>query len=1259
MSIKKKIAQCLLADQRKLTKKGYAARALKEPERSKALETLESMIAQSMEVVQARSQSLRLSYPDLPVSQAKERILKALSEHQVLLIAGDTGSGKSTQLAKMCLEAGRGVLGWVGHTQPRRLAARTVADRVAQELGQSLGQTVSYKVRFSEKVSMQSRIKVMTDGILLNEMHYDPWLLNYDTLIIDEAHERSLNIDLLLGTIKTLIRKREDLKVIITSATIALEKFSDFFDNAPMICVEGKAYPVELHYLPKAEDEDYFTHIMRGVESALHGTQGDVLVFLSGEGEIHQAQKVLKFLSSRVELVPLYARLSLQDQRKVYQPSSKRRVILSTNVAETSLTVPNISAVVDPGFARVSRYSYRSKIQRLPIEPVAQSSCRQRMGRAGRVREGQCWRLYSQEDFDTRAEYTEPEIQRTNLASVILRMSMLKLTDIETFPFLDAPDTRYIRDGIKQLERLEALDKERRLTPMGKKMAQLPIEPKLARVLIQAEPLNCLKEMLIIVSGLSIQDPREYPKHSLEKAQSLHAQYYHPKSNFMELLKLWEALKQAQSELSASQFRKHCHKNMIHPLRWFEWLDVHRQLSSHCKDLKCRVNTLEADYESIHKALLSGFFETVGRLSEENTMYEGARGIKFLVPKQKLKKKPTWVMASDLVETKGVFASRVAQIEPGWLEEVAKHCCQYQVNELTWDARAGFVKALSQVTFFGLMIHPRKPTPIKEAGPEALKIFVQEALIEQGMPQFEFYRHNQKVIQYLKELEQRCRRPDSLFDRESLEEFYLKRLPDDIYSVTALNSFVKKSEQTLKITLQDVSLRDDLSSIEELYPSAYHVEGLKLQLSYVFDLDSQEDGVTLHVPAAALQSLRHHDFSWAVPGLVEDKLEWYLTRIGKNYRRQLGSMRECLAQIPSLLDRSLPFPEALIRTLRQHYKIPLTHSELNAISLPLYAQLRFEVSDDETVVHARDFSQILENMSEHLSDRESAHVEKHSLKSWSFGDLPISKKATMAGHVMTLYPALVDQQDSVSLDTFTDQVQAQHVHLWGVVRLMMLVDSKNGRELFKNIPQKDTLKKQAHQLLGEPRLLDDLIRLCYHFCCLSQKELPRTQVEFEQALNQGKPKLNQVIAKLSKIMLESIQAYQDLKWQLIKVRREKGQLVNSSLEDIEEQLQDFFQQGFILSTPIEWLLRYPVYLQAIKLRLERLLSQPQAEQGKVQEIRTFVKEFKRLCSGSMSPSCQRVRWAIEEYRIILFAQPLKTKISVSNKKLRQWFKEII
>ncbi len=1256
-------SQCLLKDEFALNQAWKRLSAIDDSQsKAAAQKVFDEKLKLAQEAYQVRmSKDVTIEYPRLPISEAKDLILETIRTNQVTIIAGETGSGKSTQLAKMCLSLGRGARGWIGHTQPRRLAARAIGDRVSSELQETLGETVGYKVRFHDNVQPTTRIKLMTDGILLNEVQFDKHLLQYDTIIIDEAHERTLNIDILLGLLKKILAKRSDLKVIVTSATIELEAFSKFFNDAPIIQVPGQLFPVETFFMERESGEDFFSHLTRAIDRAFHETTRDILVFLSGEGEIFSAQKILKRIYlDTVELCPLFAKLNLNDQRKIFTPGKRRRIILATNVAETSLTVPNISAVIDSGVARISRYNYKTKIQRLPIEAISKASITQRTGRAGRLSSGSCYRLFSLEDFESRSAYSDPEIQRTNLAQVVLQMSQLGIHDLSHFEWLDPPERRHITDAIKQLERLEALEKGA-LTKLGAKMARMPLEPKLSKILISASKQHCLEEILIIVSGLCIQDPREYPKDALERAQELHRVYKDLSSDFLSWVNLWQHLHHLKSDLSSSAFRKHCQKNMIHFVRFLEWRDVYHQLKKVCLKMKFQINTTEATYEQIHKALLTGLFETVGLLDHEKGHYDGARAVKFLIPKQSLKKKPKWIMAFHFIETKRVFASTCAKIEPVWIEQTVRHLCKYESGELFWEPSSGYVKIYEKVSFFGLVIASRRQGKITQAQYlEASQIFIEQALVDVILPQYAFVRHNADKVNYLIQLEERRRKLGSLFDKHALIAHYQHVLPESVNSLIALDAWIKEhGDEALRVAQTAISFETDLVSIERDYPDQLALSGFALNLSYKFDLSDEDDGVTLDIPVNLLAMIRHHDFSWGIPGFVQDKITWYLEKLDKTLRRRLPTLKQCVSQLMLDLDRSLPFVEALKKGLLDLYDLQVPILMLEGISEPNDLTFLFRVLDEGKVLDQdRDFLQLVDRMASWIPDEDSVFVAQKNCIAWSFGDLPKQMNKKVDNHVVTMFPALVDKSTFVNVELFSDPTLAKVSHGLGCTRLAMLLDQKRASSLKKNMNHRDWFKKNISQFLDYDQFFDDIMFVSYRDTYFGSDREIRLQKDFDDTLIASRLKVPVVLEQLVQILYNVFRQLQQVKLQFIKIKRTKQKEFPKNVKDIERQIDALIYVGFVSSVPMEWLLRYPHYLKALSVRMEKFLDNPGQDTARFKTVLPLVEQYEALSVGRQDEACLEYRWLIEEYRITVFAQPMKSKRPISSQKMKQWLRAL-
>ena len=849
-------------------------------------------------------ENLKISYPDLPVSARREEILKLIAENQVVVIAGETGSGKTTQLPKMCLELGRGVNGLIGHTQPRRIAARSVANRIAEELGSEMGSTVGYKVRFNDQVSENTLVKLMTDGILLAEIQTDRYLNQYDTLIIDEAHERSLNNDFILGYLKQILAKRPDLKVIITSATIDVERFSRHFNNAPIIEVSGRTFPVEVRYRPivEEEDQDQLQGILNAVDELQAEGRGDILIFMNGEREIRDTAEALQKQELRfTEILPLYARLSAEEQQRIFRPSGLNRVILATNVAETSLTIPNIKYVIDTGTARISRYSYRTKVQRLPIEPISQASANQRKGRCGRTSEGICIRLYSEEDFNSRPEFTDPEILRTNLASVILQMNSLGLSDITAFPFVDSPDIRQIQDGIRLLEELQAFKtrktkfgEKRELTQIGRQLAQLPIDPRLGRMVIEAAKNGSLHEVMMIVSALSIQDPRERPQEKQQASDEKHRRFADKDSDFLAFVNLWHYIQTQQKALSKNQFRKQCQKDFLNYLRVREWQDIYHQLRLSVREMGLPINTLEANYQQIHTALLAGLLSHIGLKDSEKMHYLGARNAQFFIfPTSALfKKQPKWIIASELVEATKLWARTVAKIEPEWIEPLAQHLVKSSYSEPHWAKSKGAVMAYEKVALYGVPIVSNRPVNYGAIDPAiSREIFIRSAMVEgEWVNNYKFFKENNRLIKEVEDLEHKSRRRDILVDEQVLFDFYDQRVGTEVVSSRHFDSWWKKASKANPELLnfeKSFLINKGANKVSELdFPNFWYQGNLKLKLSYQFDISAESDGVTVHIPLPLLNQIEPEGFDWQIPGLRHELVISLIKALPKATRRK-------------------------------------------------------------------------------------------------------------------------------------------------------------------------------------------------------------------------------------------------------------------------------------------------------------------------------------------------------------------------------------
>jgi len=1240
------------------------------------LQAWQDKVKQSTQRRELRQQSVpKPDYPDdLPVALRRDEITQAIREHQVIVICGETGSGKTTQLPKMCLDAGRGIDGYIGHTQPRRLAARSVADRIASELNTPLGQQVGYKVRFTDKTQRDSYVKLMTDGILLAEIQQDRYLNDYDTLIIDEAHERSLNIDFLMGYLKWLLPKRPDLKVIITSATIDPERFSQHFNQAPIIEVSGRTYPVEVRYRPlvdvDGEDErDPTEAILDAADELLLEGNGDILVFLPGEREIREAADALqKHLPPATEVLPLYARLSAAEQHRIFEPHGRRRIVLATNVAETSLTVPGIKYVIDSGVARVSRYSWRAGVQRLPIEKVSQASANQRSGRCGRVSSGIAIRLYSEEDFNSRPEFTEPEILRTNLAAVILQMETMQLGEIEQFPFVEAPDTRLIRDGYKLLFEVGAVDADFELTTVGRTLAKLPLDPRLGKMLLTAEREGALREVAVITAALALQDPRDRPMEKQQQADEKHARFKADDSDFLSLLKLWDYFHEQRSALSKNQFRRLCKKEFLSWTRLQEWHDIHRQICSTLQDSGLKENEQPAEYAAIHRSLLSGLLGNIG-VKDEDREFQGANGRKFMIfpGSSQFKKPPQWVMAAELVETSKLYARTVAKIQPEWVEEFAQHLLKRHYSEPHWEERPANVAAFERTALYGITITPKRKVSYGRIDPVVSReLFIRHALVygeyKSNAP---FFRHNAELVAEIEALEAKGRRRDILADEQLLFDFFDPLIPAQVVNGHSFEKWRKQAEAThpklLYLTRDYLMQRDVAGELANQYPDTFAVQGMILPLRYHFEPNADDDGVTVQVPLLALNQLSPVRFEYLVPGLLEEKLTALIRGLPKQIRKQFvpapDYARACLEALA--VSEEVPLTEALGKQLLRMSGTRIDPDIWAQVELPTHLQMRFEVVDDKGVVikTGRDLPALRGKVSQHAQAelvRQPVNVlEKQGLTQWNFGDLPERQQIDMGGMKLHAWPALVDQNSSVAIQLFDNEVEAQAVHREGVLRLCLLALPTEARSVPKQIKniQKLCLHYAATGKCEE--LKQSITRYAFRQAFAAHLET-RHQAAFEQALTQARPQIMPQAQELARLLTPALESYQAIRKQL------KGKLNPAWLEalnDINDQLAHLIYVGFLDDVESEELRHLSRYLKAIQRRLEKLSEAPSKDRALRVQVQPYWDKYKEKAQKRASLSADSLaalrsyRWMVEEFRVSLFAQELGTAQSVSAKRL--------
>ncbi|MDR7090023.1 ATP-dependent RNA helicase HrpA [Cellvibrio fibrivorans] len=1306
LSYKQSIVNVMGQDRHNLTRRLGEIEKLARAEKpyDQALEKWHSQLARSQAAVARRQQlvPLDIEFPNLPVCEKREEIAQIIANNQVVVLAGETGSGKTTQIPKICLTIGRGVSGLIGHTQPRRIAANTVANRIAEELKTTLGEKVGYQVRFSDQSNENTLIKVMTDGILLAEIQHDPYLNKYDTLIIDEAHERSLNIDFLLGYLKQLLPKRPDLKLIITSATIDLERFSQHFNNAPIIEVSGRTYPVEVWYRPLYEFEgsdesenepDQYAAIVDAVhEIELHektgsgARGGDILIFLSGEREIREAAEALrKAQFAHMEVIPFYARLSLAEQQKVFAPHTGRRIVLATNVAETSITVPGIRYVIDPGFARISRYSYRTKVQRLPIEPVSQASANQRKGRCGRVAEGICIRLYSEDDFNSRPAFTDAEILRTNLAAVILQMLQLRMGDIHKFPFIDAPDHRLISDGFKLLEELHAVNAKNQLTPVGQQLSKLPLDPRLARMLLSAQEQSCVRELLIISSALSVQDPRERPAEKQQAADQSHRRFWAEHTDFAGFVNLWDYFETQRQEFTQNQLRKLCKKEFLSYLRLREWRDVHHQLCVAVKDLGIRVNSEPANYESVHKALLTGLLGNLG-FNHEEREYLGARNRKFAIfPGSSLAKKtPKWIMAAELIETSKLFAHTVAKIEPEWVIAAAEHLVKRQHFEPHYDSRSGQVMVFEKITLYGLTIVEKKSVSYSHIDPvQCREVFIRAALVEgqydqhpkrkslqNKNPDSDFFIHQQQLLKELEDLESKARRRDIVVDEQVIYDFYNERIPESVVNLAGFDAWRKKAEQQnpkLLFLTREILMRHGAGDITQAqFPNELEWRGMVFPLSYHFEPNHAFDGVSIHVPMSVLHQVPEQRLEWLVPGMLREKCIGLIKSLPKTVRKHFVPVPDVVDKILATLSPdNKPLTEALGLQLKRLTGVEVSKEAWLETSVDDYYRFNIHVVDDKgkVIASGRELAPLRDKYRERVQQNiqsAATNIERDGIVGWDFAELPQAIQLPRGGISIRAYPALVDKQSSVALQVLDNPLQTLDITQRGLARLVCLSLAQTVKYL-----QKELLKGQevALTLAGignREQVADDLIMAAIKQLALpDQKNLPRTQIAFDERVNLIKEKLIAYAQDLASYLVSSLKLLVEVKKQL---KQQKNMLMLAfTISDINQQLAQLFYPGLVYKTPALWLQQYPKYMRGIQQRLEKAALNPQKDKLQLAEI---APHWQRLVDYLAKEGDYRLaqntalmdyRWWIEELRISLFAQTLKTQVPVSDKRMdKQW-----
>ncbi|MGW3090839.1 ATP-dependent RNA helicase HrpA [Streptomyces sp. NPDC001108] len=1295
--LQNRLGEIPLRDAHRLGRRLEGARRIRKPEaRQAVLDEIAAEAGKAAERLSLRAARVpAVSYPEqLPVSQKKDEILEAIRDHQVVIVAGETGSGKTTQIPKICMELGRGVRGMIGHTQPRRIAARTVAERVADELNTPLGEAVGWKVRFTDQVNPDATfVKLMTDGILLAEIQTDRELRAYDTIIIDEAHERSLNIDFLLGYLARLLPRRPDLKVVITSATIDPERFARHFGDAPIVEVSGRTYPVEVRYRPLLEedgddaDRDQITAICDAVDELQAEGPGDVLVFLSGEREIRDTADALNKRNLRhTEVLPLYARLSHAEQHRVFQRHTGRRIVLATNVAETSLTVPGIKYVIDPGTARISRYSHRTKVQRLPIERISQASANQRKGRCGRTSDGICIRLYSEDDFLTRPEFTDPEILRTNLASVILQMIAAGLGDIEKFPFIDPPDHRNIRDGIQLLQELGALDLEekssregkkgQRLTELGRKLSQLPVDPRLARMVIEADRNGCVREVMVIASALSIQDPRERPSEKQTQADQQHARFKDETSDFLAFLNLWRYVREQQKERGSSSFRRMCKQEYLNFLRIREWQDIYSQLRTVAKQLGIHLNEEDAPEQAVHVSLLSGLLSHIGLKDTEKNEYLGARSAKFAIfPGSALfKKQPRFLMSAELVETSRLWARVNAKVEPEWIEPLAQHLLKRTYSEPHWEKDQAAVMAYERVTLYGVPIVAQRKINFGRIDAETSRdLFIRNALVEgDWRTHHQFFHDNRKLLGEVEELEHRARRRDILVDDETLFDFYDRRIPEHVVSGAHFDSWWKHKRRDEPDALdfeRSMLINEKAGAVtKDDYPDSWRQGKLKFKVTYQFEPGADADGVTVHIPLQVLNQVTAEGFDWQIPGLREEVVTELIRSLPKPIRRHYVPAPN---YADKFLDRAVPLQEPLTVTLARELQrmvgVPVTADDFDLDRVPDHLKITFRIVDERRRRLAEDKDlealklQLRPKARQALSKAAAAtagpsgeSIERSGLTDWTIGTLNKVFETRRAGQPVKAYPALVDQGDTVAVRLFDTEAEQRQAMWLGTRKLIMLNVPVNPAKFVS-----DQLTNQ--QKLALSRNPHGSVQALFEDCATAAADRligvhggPAWDEEsFRKLYDKVRTDLVALTEHTVKQVQQVLAAWQSCERRL---KATNSLVLVDNVADARDQLAALVPPGFVTKTGLRRLPDLMRYLVAVDRRLQQMPTAAQRDTTRMEKVHEMQDEYawllEQLPQGRPVPQeVLEIRWMIEELRVSYFAHALGTAYPVSDKRI--------
>lgn len=1276
-ALAERLPMLTLRDEHRLARRLHSAvRTRPGPAREQAMAAVSTAVNEAEQRIAARRAAVPvLTYPaQLPVTARREDIAAAIRDHQVVIVAGETGSGKTTQIPKICLELGRGVRGLIGHTQPRRLAARTVAARIADELHTGVGDAVGWKVRFTDQVGENTLVKIMTDGILLAELTGDRMLWQYDTLIIDEAHERSLNIDFILGYLARLLPRRPDLKVVITSATIDPERFAAHFDGAPIVEVSGRSYPVEMRYRPVVDpddpdsdpDRDQLDAIADAVAELRRAGPGDVLVFLPGEREIRDtADGLARRNFPDAEILPLYARQTTAEQQRVFAPrqaSLGRRIVLATNVAETSLTVPGIRYVVDPGLARISRYSRRLKVQRLPIEKISQASANQRAGRCGRVADGICIRLYAEDDFDARPAFTDPEILRTNLASVVLQMIALELGEITAFPFVDPPDARAVADGVGLLRELGALDDADGLTPVGRALSALPVDPRLGRMLVEAGRTGCLREVLVIAAALSVQDPRERPVEQRQAADEKHSRFTAEGSDFLTYLNLWRHIGERRAALTGSRFRRELRDEFLHYLRIREWQDLHAQLRQAARNAGLTTNDDEPDPDKIHIAVLSGLLSQIGLKEGETREYLGARGAHFMVfPGSPLaRKNPRWVMAAELVETSRLFARTVARIKPEWIEPLAGHLVRRTYAEPHWSRKRAAAVAIERVTLYGIPVVVDRRVDYGRIDPEASRdLFVRHALVEGDWDtRHPFFRANRALLDDVGELEERARRRDLAVDEDTLVAFYDARIPADVVSGRHFDSWWRTQRDTTALDFTEEMVRTAQAAAIDptAYPDAVEAGGLTLPLSYAFEPGRRDDGVTVDVPVAALHQVDPTPFTWQVPGLREELVTALIKTLPKTLRRNFAPAPDhARAVLSRVRAGEEPLLDALERELGHMKNVTIPRGAWELGRLPEHLTVTFRVVDERgrEVARGTDLAALRHELAPQVREElaaAGADLETTGLRTWTIGTLPRERAIRRGTHVVTGHPGLVDRGDQADVRVFPTAAERDPAHARGVRRLLLLDTPSPARQVHRDLDNAAKLALSRNPHGSVAALVDD---------CVTAAADALVQAAGGPAYDErGYARLRTLLDK--RLGSTTVQVLQATRGVLVVWNRVEAQLgdLRTVPADLRAQVDALVGPGFVTRAGATRLADVTRYLEAVERRIEKLRVDSARDAAWAAEVAVaqgeYAAELTALPPGvEPSPALVEIRWMIEELRVGLFAHPMRTRHPVSVRRIQQ------